>query len=77
MSSSAMTLSMIPMVRDITPVEPIEHGGLISSRNYQQNRDGIIFRGYIRDERATALYGRSGKPKEPSPSTGVMVDLYI
>ena len=77
MSSSAMTLAMIPVKNEITPIVHVSQGAMTSSRSRHQSQDGIIFRGYLYHNKGTPTYGRSGRPKKNHQSTGELVDLYI
>jgi len=77
MSSSAITLAMIPVKNEIRPIFPVNQGGMISYGNRYQTQDGIIFRGYLSNNKATTTYGRSGRPKKNYQTAGEIVDLYI
>lgn len=77
MSSSAMSLAMIPVKQGIRPIVHIDQGGLISYRDRYQTQDGIVFRGYVPTDQETTAYGRSGRPRKNDQATGEIVDLYI
>ena len=77
MSSSAISLAMIPVKNEITPILQVNQGGMTSSRNRYQAQDGIIFRGYLSDNKSNSTYGRSGRPKKNFQTAGEIVDLYI
>lgn len=72
-----MTLAMIPVKNEITPITHVNQGNMVSYRNRYQTQDGIIFRGYLSHNKGTTTYGRSGRPKKNHHSTGELVDLYI
>ena len=77
MSSSAISLAMIPVKNEIRPILHVNQGGMISYRNRHQTQDGIIFRGYLSNNKPTTTYGRSGRPKKEFQTAGEIVDLYI
>lgn len=76
MSSSVMSLAMIP-AKEIKPIVQMNQPGMISYKNRHQTRDGIVFRGYLRNNEETTSYGRSGKPGKNRLSAGEVVDLYV
>lgn len=77
MSTTAISLALLPVKNEIKPIVQMNQDGMISSRGGAQTQDGVIYRGYLSNNKETTAYGRLGRPRRNHQSTGDIVDFYI